>query len=462
MSKARDLASLLSGSGTGTISPALVSDQDNTSIGHFDVPAGTTAQRPASPNVGYFRFNTTIDQLEQYTSSGWQGISAPPLITSTNVTNFEETDTSQVLVITGANFDGGVTATLVDANGTTKNPTSSVRNSNSQVTITYSGGDVLTGSTAEPLDVKIINGSGLSYILEDQITIDATPIWSTTAGTLATINDITSGTHATLSATDPEGQSVSYTITSGSLPAGVSLNSSTGVISGNPTNVTASTTSNFTATADDGTGNTVNRSFSMVVTVGKDGTTSARAFTNPNDTIGYASSGTATLYTSIYGQITPFQTLVSFANASAPKYRTSITASQMGGATIGSGASSNTGGETTLISGSGNGCSQGSSSAYNWYGATAACMKRGARLCTKTELEDGASVGSGCSHDSRAIWTSTKNGSGQYYIQEGATSSNNQYRSPSNMSGLGSFVPSYGEVGIRCCAPTSGTNDWFV
>ena len=296
MSKARDLASLLSGSGSGTIAPALVSDQDNTSTGFHDVPAGTTAQRPASPNVGYVRFNTTIDQLEQYTTSGWQGISAPPTITSTDVTNLEESDTSQVLVITGNNFDGGATAVLIDANGVTKTPTTSVRNSSSQITITYSGGDVLTASTAEPLDVKVTNGSGLATTLEDQINIDATPTWSTTAGTLATINDLTTGTHATLSATDPEGESVSYTVASGSLPGGLSLNSSTGAISGDPTNVTANTTSSFTVGASDGTGNTVNRSFSIIVTPALDGTSSARAASSATSIVSLTGTSTNGMY----------------------------------------------------------------------------------------------------------------------------------------------------------------------
>ena len=53
----------------GTITaptPAAVSDQANTSTGYFDLPAGTTAQRPASPSSGMVRFNTTYNQPEWY------------------------------------------------------------------------------------------------------------------------------------------------------------------------------------------------------------------------------------------------------------------------------------------------------------------------------------------------------------------------------------------------------------
>ena len=36
------------------------------------VPKGTTAERPVSPTVGEVRFNTTLDQLEQYTADAAQ------------------------------------------------------------------------------------------------------------------------------------------------------------------------------------------------------------------------------------------------------------------------------------------------------------------------------------------------------------------------------------------------------
>ena len=95
----------------------------------------------------------------------------------------------------------------------------------------------------EPYDVKVINASGLSSVLADQINVDSAPTWNTSAGTVATIVDSATGTHATLSATDAEGDTIAYSVVSGSIPAGTSLNSSTGVISGNPTDVNSSTTS---------------------------------------------------------------------------------------------------------------------------------------------------------------------------------------------------------------------------
>ena len=42
--------------------------------GAIDVAAGTTAQRPGSPNTGMFRYNSTTNQFEGYTDAGWGAI----------------------------------------------------------------------------------------------------------------------------------------------------------------------------------------------------------------------------------------------------------------------------------------------------------------------------------------------------------------------------------------------------
>ena len=55
-----------------SLPPAAVSDQANTSTGYFDLPAGTTAQRPGSPATGMIRYNTTESKYEVYTGSAWQ------------------------------------------------------------------------------------------------------------------------------------------------------------------------------------------------------------------------------------------------------------------------------------------------------------------------------------------------------------------------------------------------------
>jgi hypothetical protein len=256
-----------------------------TGDGGIVVPKGTTAQRPASPTAGEVRFNTTLDQLEQYTTdSGWQGISPPPVITSIDVNSIDSTAGTQTIVITGSNFDTAAVGSLVDANGTTKTATTSTRNSSTQITIVYSGGDVIDADVPEPLDVKVTNGSGLASTLEDVIGVDDNPVWTTTAGSLGTVYEDEAISTITLQATDPEtGGSITYTVTSGSLPTGLSLNSSTGAITGTP-NVNDSynasgVTHNFSVTATGADSDTTVRAFS-ILRKWYDGSTEALAVTS--------------------------------------------------------------------------------------------------------------------------------------------------------------------------------------
>ncbi len=76
-----------------------------------------------------------------------------------------------------------------------------------------------------------------------------------------------------------------YSVTAGSLPAGLTLNASTGVISGTPT---GAATSNFTVTATDGISATGSRAFSFVV----NGAMAVNPATLPNGTAGTAYSQT--------------------------------------------------------------------------------------------------------------------------------------------------------------------------
>ena len=97
------------------------------------------------------------------------------------------------------------------------------------------------------------------------------PTWSTPSGSLATIADIGGSytTIATVVATviaTPGINGITYAITSGNLPPGCSLNASTGVISGDPTDITTNTISTFSITPTVRGFIGTSRSFSITVT----------------------------------------------------------------------------------------------------------------------------------------------------------------------------------------------------
>jgi hypothetical protein len=111
------------------------------------------------------------------------------------------------------------------------------------------------------------------------------PTWLTSSGNLATIADrggsyTTIGTVvATITATP--GRAITYAVTSGNLPPGCSLNSTTGVISGDPTDVSSNTTSTFSITPTTSGYSGLSRSFNIIVTTPiRNGSTQALAATS--------------------------------------------------------------------------------------------------------------------------------------------------------------------------------------
>ena len=57
-----------------SVTPTAVSDQVNSSTGYFDLPVGTTGQRPGSPTSGNMRYNTTTAGFEGYSGTAWGSI----------------------------------------------------------------------------------------------------------------------------------------------------------------------------------------------------------------------------------------------------------------------------------------------------------------------------------------------------------------------------------------------------
>ena len=223
------------------------------------LPIGTTGQRVNTK--GTLRYNSTLELPEYYNGSSWVSIDSPPAITSVSPTEVESGAGGNItFTINGERFSTGANVKFVSNTGTELTPSSVTRVSDSQLTAVIAKNSFVNGQ--EPYDVKVINSSGLSAILADQINVDNAPSWVTSAGSLGSHANYAS-VNVTVSATDADGDTVTYSVVSGSLPSGLSLNSSTGAITGTMGAVGSSTTVNFTirATAN---GKTADRAFSFV------------------------------------------------------------------------------------------------------------------------------------------------------------------------------------------------------
>jgi hypothetical protein len=124
----------------------------------------------------------------------------------------------------------------------------------------------VTANTTSTFTISVSNGTNSSsrvFSITVNNSTNEPPVWSTAAGSIGSVN-MNSSFNYSLSATDPNSDSISYSIASGSLPAGLSMNS-LGVITGTTSTVSSTTTSNFTVSANDGHGGIVNRIFSITV-----------------------------------------------------------------------------------------------------------------------------------------------------------------------------------------------------
>lgn len=227
------------------------------------LPVGSTAQRPGSAANGSIRFNTNLNVLEYYAAGTWSPIAPPPTLTSATPTSYTG-NAGTSFTFRGTYFDSLAIAYFILANGSILTAGStSVANSFQLTATTPRGISIAEG----PLSVYVVNGSGLSTsILSNYISTGNAPAWSTAAGTIATCYDsMRSGFNTSVAATDADGQSITYTLTSGSLPTGMSLDGSTGAITGTPSAVGSDTTYSFTLNATDSLGNSTARTFNIVI-----------------------------------------------------------------------------------------------------------------------------------------------------------------------------------------------------
>jgi hypothetical protein len=184
---------------------------------------------------------------------------APRISSLTFPGNETAVDTAggETVTINGSGFTniGGVPSVLIGSTpvaSVTYNSTTSI----SFITPVLSAGTYV---------IYVINADGGTATYIPGISFSGTPTWTTSAGSLGTVGSATS---VSLSVTATGDAPITYAVKSGSsLPTGLSLNTSTGAITGTAPTVGSQTSYNFTLTTKDGQNQPTDRSFSLTVAV---------------------------------------------------------------------------------------------------------------------------------------------------------------------------------------------------
>ena len=179
-----------------------------------------------------------------------------PTFSSINPSVIENTQTT--VTISGGNF---VSVPLVTA----------INSSTGALTVA----DEVSFSSASSITAKFtisVDGTYLLYIENPDgnavqtsavLTVSDAPGWTTAAGSLGSFSG-----GDTISVTVAATNATSFSKTSGTFPGGLSLNTSTGVISGTESGTTSDTTFSFTLRATDAQGQTADRAFTITINLG--------------------------------------------------------------------------------------------------------------------------------------------------------------------------------------------------
>ena len=189
--------------------------------------------------------------------------------TVTGVTPSAIGNTATSVVIAGTGFVITPNVEFINSSGVITLPNSIVRDSATQLTVN------VTLPTDGTYFIRVENPDGLAARSSSAIlTVSDAPTWSTSAGSLGSVAASASVSFSVSASSD---STVAYSETTSVLtsntdtPAStmnLSLNSSTGAITGTAPAATSETTYNFTLRATDAESQTADRAFSITVTVG--------------------------------------------------------------------------------------------------------------------------------------------------------------------------------------------------
>lgn len=243
------------------------------------LPKGSTSQRDGFTTAerGKLRFNESTKLIEYFDGTDYHiPLATIPKIFSISPTTVQEgkegdSSSTTTFTVTGENYTTNVNFKFRGTDGSEFFADTVTKVSSTELTVVAKNADFASRSAIEPFDAIVISdGEYTSSSIEtaslDAISVNEAVYFVTAAGSLGTVSDANRATDSfTIEAIDPESQGVTFAVTTGSLPAGVSLNSSTGVIDGGFDAVGSPTTSTFTITAKDSASNFTEREFSITV-----------------------------------------------------------------------------------------------------------------------------------------------------------------------------------------------------
>jgi hypothetical protein len=312
-----------------------------TSIEEFDAVAYSSAS-PSGAQVGDLWVDTSIANplIKAYDGTTWDTLgSAPmPLISEIDPENISGVSGSTIH-ISGQNFDNGSLVYFIGTDNIEKQSS----------LVTYQNSSLITAvnptlsASAAPYSIKVRNLDNSISTLSRSLDIGTFPLWQTSSGNLNTINDIFSGNVATLTAVDPNQLSVSYE--SSSIPSGLSLNTGTGIISGNPADVASNTTYSFDVTARNSSGLFNTRNFNIIVNKTDDGSSSSRAAISGTALYNLGLRTSGIYWITAHGRRSAFQAYIALDNV----WKGSVLVIKQAGRTLGTGSSSIGNGDITSL-----------------------------------------------------------------------------------------------------------------
>ena len=218
-------------------------------------------------NTGFFlklpATDGTADQVLKTNGSGTLSFGSSvtfPTIGSISPSVIENTQTA--VTITGTNFQSIPTVDAINASAGAITTADSVAFTNATTIVA-----TFTLSVDGTYYLRAENNDGLAVRSTNALlTVSDAPAWTTAAGSLGTVSAAGS-VNFTVAATN----ATSFAKTSGSFPGGVSINASTGVISGTESGSTQTTTYTFTIRATDAQAQTADRQFTITISHGASG-----------------------------------------------------------------------------------------------------------------------------------------------------------------------------------------------